>query len=167
MGQNERIVYSFLENLIIKIYSLFDLLTKLLIEIQTLYSDWTKWPKLKSSDQLYGNRNRYIDVKMTNTIFYPSKVEKLIMNLRHDIIHNGSLECQNKIYCKCENGSIVGKYIMLVDTNDGCLDSVKNRKRFFSKTLYLNIEFPEIYIEVMTRLMTTLKEIAHLTKAST
>ena len=80
----------------------------------------------------------------------------MIINYRHEIIHNGSFEYQNKIYFEYKGKSLYEKYIYLIDYTDGNIDAVKNRKRFYSKQMKLNYELPVIYLEVLKKIKNTM-----------
>lgn len=159
-GRKTIIIYSIFENLIVKIYSIFDLMTKLVYESYHKYNDYTKWPKLVSKEILYGAKNKFYDASWNDTIYDKNKAINMIINYRHEIIHNGSFEYQNKIFFEYKKKTLNEKYIYLIDYTDGNIDAVKNRKRFYSKQLKINYELPCIYFDVLKRIENTIQRLS-------
>lgn len=152
------ITYSYLENLIIKIYGVFDFITKLLVEKNTKYEDFSKYPILKSKDILYGNAKKYItENEYSNTIYDKQEDILTIINIRNEIVHNASYEYQNKVYLQLHDGKVVEKYIYKIDSTNGTIDSVKNRRRFYSKGIKINYELPVLYQSILQKIFNTLK----------
>jgi len=156
-GYKTSTVYSYLENIIIKIYAIFDLLTKILIEKNAIYEDFHKYPVLKSKGIIYGDRLKYIDERYQDTIFNPKDAVLQIINLRNEIIHNGSLEYQAKVFFEISEKKLVGKYILLIDSTNGSIDCVKNRRRFYSKGTRINQELPNLYLNIINKIFETMK----------
>jgi hypothetical protein len=94
-SQEVCLVYSMLNNFIIYAYSCFDLLTKIAFEFENIATDFEKYPKLKSLDRLYGDKKLLKNINFDSTIFEVSSISNIIMNLRNELIHNGSWEQYN------------------------------------------------------------------------
>lgn len=158
-GESTLAIYSHLENLIVKLYSIFDLSVKLLRELKTTYQNFSTYQNLKSKNILYGDKKDIIKNdtgKYRNTILDQTSDILTIINLRHEIIHNGSFEHQSKVFFE-ESHEHTKKYILSIDTTDGCIDSVKNRKRFYSKDTKINEILPDIYIGIVCKIENTLR----------
>ncbi len=158
-GRKTIVIYSMFENMIVKLYSIFDLMTKLVIESNHEYTDYSKWPKLASKEILYGDKNKFFDLSWNGTIYEKTESINMIINYRHEIIHNGSFEYQNKIYFNYRNKELHEKYVYLIDYTDGNIDTVKNRKRFYSKGLKINYELPVIYFDVLNKIENTIQRL--------
>lgn len=148
-------IHSIAENIIIKLYSIFDLSTKLVIESISEYDDFSKWPSLKSKNKLYKDNKIFYDETWKNTIYEKSQYITLMINLRNEIIHNGSLHEKSKIFHVIENNTVTEKIIYLQDHSNGIIDRVNNRNKFYSKDYKLNQELPIIYFDVIDRIGNT------------
>lgn len=148
-------IHSIAENIIIKLYSIFDLSTKLVIESISEYDDFSKWPSLKSKNKLYKDNKIFYDETWKNTIYEKSQYITLMINLRNEIIHNGSLHKKSKIFHVIENNTVTEKIIYLQDHSNGIIDRVNNRNKFYSKDYKLNQELPIIYFDVIDRIGNT------------
>lgn len=158
-SQEVCLVYSMLNNFIIYAYSCFDLLTKIAYEFENIVIDFEKYPKLKSLDRLYGDKKFLKNINFESTIFEISSVSNIIMNLRNELIHNGSWEQHQKIFYEIKNRKIIEKFIFFPDTENGILKTYKNRKRFFGLAQKINYELPKIYSNILHRIQNTLVKI--------
>ena len=156
-GPETRMVYSFLYSLIIQIYSAFDILTKIAYELEHIQTCEYSYAKLASSKILYGSKkNLAIDV--TGTVFEKCRTTAIIENLRNELVHNATWEMNPKVFAIVNNGQIVDRHIFMPDfTAEGTLVTFKNRKRFFAAGRKVNEELPELYFDVLHRMLTTLE----------
>lgn len=155
-SQEVSLVYSMINNYIISAYSCFDLLTKIAYEFENLVSTFNSYPKLKSIKKLYGDKKDLQTINTQGTVFEATYVINIIINLRNELIHNGSWEQHQKVFYEVKNGEIIEKYIYLPDNDDGILHKFKNRKRFFENSIKLNYELPEIYKKLLNRIENTI-----------
>ncbi len=158
-SQEVCLIYSMLNNFIIYAYSCFDLLTKIAYEFEHLAVDFEKYPKLKSFDKLYGNKKELQRIEVSNTVFETSFISNIIVNLRNELIHNGSWEQHQKIFFEIKNNELTEKFIFLPDNENGILKAYKNRKRFFGLEQKINYELPIIYLDILRRIEITLTKI--------
>ena len=159
-GENTVQVFSSLHDLFITMYASLDLLTKLVFQFENMPEDYTKYPKMASRSILFGHRKRIKSIDIDKTIFEESRSTKIIENLRHELIHNGTWESVPKVHYRIENMEIVEKYIFKPDlTEVGTIEVYYNRKRFFSKENKINDILPSICTEFWERVLSTLKKI--------
>lgn len=90
-------------------------------------------------------------------MFVRSDAIKLIESLRNEVVHNGSLEQNPKVYISFENNKMVERFMLLPDYIDGNLVSVKSRKHFFSNTNKANELLPELHIIYLKEILSTIK----------
>lgn len=154
-------VYSLLENFFIKLYSLLDLFSKLKKEKESIYNNFSTYPHLKSKDYLYGNEKGFSNNK--DTIYEKNKNINLLIELRHSLIHDGTLAYKNFIYFVVNDKSEISKkFLPMIDHSDGKIHSLKFRKRFYSNNDTLNQFLPEFYIDILQRLLKTVIKIKEL-----
>jgi len=159
-GENTVQVFSSLHDLFITMYASLDLLTKLAFQFENMPEDYTKYQKMKSKSILFGHRNRIESIDIDKTIFEENRSTKIIENLRHELIHNGTWESVPKVHYLIENREIVEKYIYKPDlTEVGTIEICVNRKRFFSKENKINDILPSIFTEFSERVLATLEKI--------
>lgn len=148
-------LFSLLENFFVKLYSILDLLTKLIYEKKSIYSDFSQYQKLKSKEKIYGDI-KYTDI-YKNTIYDKDSNINLLINLRHEIIHNGSFMYQNYLYFSFDdNKNLYEKFIFLMDTENGNFCTVKNRKKFYSNDIKLNYILPSFYFAILEKIKQTI-----------
>lgn len=154
-----RLVFNMLHSLIIQLYSIFDITTKIALELENIRSCGNQYVRLASRGKLYGCKK---DLKLdkTGTIFEGARVLSIIENLRNELVHNATWEMNPKVFFIKEKGKLIERRIHLPDfTEEGNLVTYKNRKRFFASGKTVNEELPAIYLEVMNRLYKTIDEL--------
>lgn len=153
---DSRMVFSFLYSFIIQSYSVFDLLTKITYEIENLKTCESSYERLASSGRLYGDKGR-LKIDKVGTVFEKCKTTSIIENLRNELVHNATWEMNPKIFIRADDGKIVERYIFFPDvTEEGTLQTFKNRRRFFFDGKKVNDELPKLYFDVMKRVHHTL-----------
>lgn len=150
-------IFSLLENFFVKLYSIFDLFAKLYFEKTVIYNDFSKWPHMKSKGILFGDKNKFDKTIIKNTIFDVNDDIKLLINLRNNIIHDGTFMYQNRIYFSYKENKLVEKYILMMDHYNGIIDKVGNRNRFYNNDLKLNYYLPVFYIRIIERIYNTIR----------
>lgn len=153
---DSKMVFSFLYSFIIQSYSTFDLLTKITYEIENLKTCEASYERLASSGRLYGDK-RKLKIDKGGTVFEKCKTTSIIENLRDELVHNATWEMNPKIFIRPEGGRVIERYIFFPDvTEEGTLQTYKNRKRFFFDGKKVNDVLPKLYFDVMERVYCTL-----------
>ena len=155
-GPHSQMVYGFLYNFIIQSYSMFDVLTKIIYELEHINTCEYSYAKLASRKILYGDKKN-LKIKTTGTVFEKCRTTSIIENLRNELVHNAVWEMNPKIYVDVDGKSIVSRYIFFPDfTTEGTLETFINRKRFFSAGNKVNDILPDLYFDIMRRIYLTL-----------
>ncbi|WP_345954049.1 hypothetical protein [Mucilaginibacter sp. PAMB04168] len=148
-------IFSYVNYLFISLYSQMDYVAKICYELEHLKVVYKKYDRLQSSGILVGDANRLSFKKAQGTIFEECPNMRLIQTLRNEIIHDGSFENTPKVFQLFKDNKMVEKYIFLPDHTNGFIDSIKSRKRFFSKGIKLNECLPELITDFWKRMLTT------------
>lgn len=154
-GANTASIFSNLYNIFITFYSTFDLLTKISYELQYIETDFGKYPKLKSSNILFGDKKRLDINNHPDSIFESNEIITMVSNIRNELIHNGSWETNPKVFICYKDFIPIEKWIFFPDMIAGNIVSYKNRKRFFSSESRINIELPQIVNELINKINST------------
>jgi len=157
-GQVTSDIVSIVNSLFINFYSQLDFISKIIFEFERLETNFKIYPKLKSSNILYGD-NKKFSIEKSGTVFESSVTINLILTLRNEIVHNASIDNLPKIYQVFKNGIIVEKYMLLPDTENGRLKTFKSRRRFFYNDNKLNELLPTLVSDFWKRLNLTLSNI--------
>lgn len=158
-GQNTATLFSNLYNVFITLYSTFDLVTKIAFELENIQNDFSNYPKLASSSVLFGAKNRINTIDNKDTVFEKCELINIVVNIRNELIHNGSWEMNPKVFMEFKDEKIVNKWILFPDTDNGNICSFKNRKRFFGKREKINERLPNIVLEILNRMNKTVMKI--------
>lgn len=171
-GISQRYTYHMLNSFFITIHSSFDIITKLSFELEKLKYDENINKKFKEYRMLNCNgiifdkkgRSKIEHIKRDNTIFYLEEKEiniKIIESIRNDLVHNMVLSPFSYVYLYIKNKKIIEKFILMpdFDKTTGRFCRYKNRNKFYSTEDKLNDKLPEIYIDVLHKLINTLSNI--------
>lgn len=145
------------ETFFTKMYSILDLMVKIVYELENPTNDFSSIKKLKCSEKLWGDRKRTTLKNAPKTIFEDCESIRIIEALRNEAVHNGSWEFRPLLFLKVENKEIVERYMLFPDFDEGRLSTVKNRKHFFSQETKINDALIAIHDEFYNRLLNTLK----------
>lgn len=156
-SQEARYLSSLLESYFTKAYSILDILTKIVYEFENKHDSFDSFKKTKSAKILWGDRKRLSIKDEPQTIFVRSNTVKIIEALRNEVVHNGSLEQNPKVFVTLENNEIVERFMLLPDFIDGNLATVKNRKHFFSECNRANDLLPQIHLDYLKEILSTIK----------
>lgn len=153
-GEITALLFSQINSLIIKAASILDLVSKIHCEYKSELPGFSRIAKLRSIKVLYqGYKNFDVGV-------IQNKVFNMIFSLRHELVHNGSID-NNHIYFETKNGKVIKKWIPLQDfSKEGHLIKSNNRRSFFSQGNELNRVAP-IGIHILLKWL--LKTIKNLT----
>lgn len=149
----------YVETFFIKIYSVLDMMVKIIYELENPINDFQKMSKLRSAEKLWGDRKKLKINKLTNTIFEDGAAITMIESLRNEVVHNGSWEFRPSVYLKIERNEVIERYMLFPDFDEGRLSTAKNRKHFFSTETKVNDVLINIHNEFYSKLLFTLKTI--------
>ena len=148
------------ESFFTKMYSILDILVKILYELENPVSDFTSMNKLKCSEKLWGDRKKLNINKLSNSIFQEDcETIKIIETIRNECIHNGTWENFPKVFAVIENYKIIERYMLFPDKKNGRFCTIKNRKHFYSQNTKINDILIKIHDDFYKRLLITLKYI--------
>lgn len=155
-GPEAYIASSTLSSYFTKTYSILDLITKLTFELNNLCTSFEKYPKLRSTKILYGERKHILKVK-PNTIFEHDETIHAIESIRHEVVHNGTWEAIPTIFIKVKNGIPVEKFMLFPDLKNGYYEKYVNRYHFYSQGKTVNNELPIIHKNFEWKVRNTLQ----------
>ena len=156
-SQESRNLSSLLESYFTKAYSILDMLAKIKYEFENKCDSFENFKKTKSANILWGDRKRLAIKDEPDTVFIRSNTVKLIESLRNEVVHNGSLEQNPKVFIVFENNEIIERFMLLPDYIDGNLSTVKNRKLLFSNGNKANKVLPELHFAYLKEILNTVK----------
>lgn len=148
-----------LETFFTKLYSVLDLMVKVIYELEHPVSDFSRITKLKSAKKLWGDRKEITIDKCAGTIFEDCEILRQIESIRNEVVHNGSWESNPTVFLRIEDKKIVERYMVFPDFIEGRLATVKNRRHFFSVGTKVNDALVLIHHEFYRRLLATLQYI--------
>lgn len=146
-----------LHGLIMNIYAILDIATKVIFEIENFSQNFSRIYKLKSSNITFGKSNNINKLAKEDTIFERSGVINKIEFLRNEIIHNGSIEAIPKLFFIYKEDKLIKKIMYCPDYNEHDFVRIKNRARFYSKRNSFNEEIRDICIDFLFRLELSIK----------
>jgi hypothetical protein len=141
----------------IRLHSLLDYVTKLVHEIEHLRADFSSYPKLSSSNILFGDRRRTGWGQAAGTLFEPGEPVTEIELLRNLVIHDGLLDDMPKVYKVVQNGRTIEKFVLMPDRTDGRLERFKNRTLFYSRDDKINLRLPALISDFQAKQLLTLQ----------
>lgn len=152
-------IFAFLTFVFVRMHSLLDYTVKLALEVEGLPKDFSKYPKMRSSNEQFGSRKKVSFNKLPGSLFEECEFITWIETLRNHLIHDGLLDDMPKAYEQIENGAAVEKFLLFPDMTGGRFDRYGNRSLFFSREDKINLRLPEILKEFQERLKVTLEGI--------
>ena len=158
-------LFSTLGFLFIRLHSLLDYLAKLACEVERLPKDFKYYPKLASSNFLFGDRKKLKKLKLEKvkgTLFEPCEEVAEVELIRNLIIHDGLLDDMPKAYEVIEGGKAVERFVLMPDRKNGQFDRFKNRRRFYGSEDKINLRLTILVRGFQNRQIETLKAIRAL-----
>lgn len=152
-------IFALLTFVFVRMHSLLDYTVKLALEAEGLPKDFSKYPKMRSSNEQFGSRKKVSLNKLPGSLFEDCEFITWIETLRNHLIHDGLLDDMPKAYEQIENGGAVEKFLLFPDMTGGRFDRYGNRSLFFSREDKINLRLPEILKEFQERLKVTLEGI--------
>lgn len=148
---------SLLESYFTKAYSILDITTKIAYEFEYTYETFDSFKKAKSASILWGDRKKLSIKDEEKTVFVRNNTIKLIEALRNEVVHNGSLEQNPKVFIAFKNDEIIERFMLFPDYFNGNLTTVKNRKHFFGAGNKINDILPNIHFDYLHEILNTVK----------
>jgi len=155
-------LFSTLGFLFIRLHSLLDYVAKLACEIQRMPSDFSKYPKLASSNFLFGDRKRLKLNKVPDTLFEPCDEVTEVEVIRNLLIHDGLLDDMPKAYEVIEGGQTIERFVLMPDRKNGQFERFKNRHRFYGREDKINLRLTTLVRGFQARQVETLTAIRTL-----
>ena len=152
-------LFALLTFVFVRMHSLLDYTVKLALEAESLPSDFTKYPKMRSSNEQFGSRKKVSFNRMAGSLFEECGFITLIETLRNHLIHDGLLDDMPKAYERIESGNAVERFLLFPDMVEGRFERFGNRNLFFSLESKINERLPEMLMEFQVRLKVTLERI--------
>ena len=115
-------LFSTLGFLFIRMHSLLDHLAKLACEIKSIRTDFKSYPKLASSNFLFGDRKKLKKLareRVAGTLFEACDEVIEVELIRNLLIHDGLLDDMPKAYEAIEGGKAIERYVLMPDRRDG------------------------------------------------
>ena len=148
-----------IETFFTKIYSILDVMVKIIYELENPVVNFESIKKLKCSQKIFGDKKEISINQKEGSIFEDCEIIKQIKDIRNEVVHNGTWELNPKFYLVVNNNRIERRYMMFPEFEEGLLSRVKNRGRFFSSGKTINEAIVEIHDEFYKRLLDTLRYI--------
>lgn len=151
-------IFALLGFIYIRLHSLLDYSTKLVIEVEHLKTNFEKHPRLSSKNSLYSDRKRISFNGEKGTLFEKCTDLTEVEAVRNHLIHDGLLDDMPKAYRDIFNGKCVEKYILFPDRGDeGRFDAFSNRNLFYGREDKINLRLPVLVSNFQLRLVQTLQ----------
>lgn len=145
-------ILSHLSFIFIRLYSLLDYTTKLVVELEKLRSVFDRYPKLASANFLYGDRDKVSFCGQPDTLFENCDLIREIDIYRNLLVHDGLLDDMPKIYKVVRDGRTIEKFILMPDRGvEGRFEKFKNRGLFYSREDKINLRLPSMIEEFQLR----------------
>ena len=148
-----------LETYFTKAYSILDVLCKIAFEIENPNKDFTTYKKLRCAKVLWGDRKRLNMKNTPKTVFENTDTVKMIEAIRNEVVHNGTWELNPKVFVSVDDGEIKERFMLFPDFREGHLDTVINRRHFFSGNIKVNNILPTIHTEYLQMILNTVKHL--------
>ncbi|QJW83586.1 hypothetical protein HK414_04090 [Ramlibacter terrae] len=141
----------------VRLHSLLDCLTKLVVEIEKLRSDFKMYPKLASSGALFGAHKYHGWNGKNGTLFKRSDTVDEVELFRNHIIHEGPLDDMPKAYKAIQGGVAVEKFVLLPNRAGAQFARYKNRHLFYGAEDRINLRLPTLLADFQERQVKTLE----------
>lgn len=90
----------YLETFFIKLYSILDMVVKIIFELENPIEIFDAIKKMKSSEKLWGDKKRLHINNCSGTVFEDCETVRMIESLRNEAVHNGTWEFRPRVYIK-------------------------------------------------------------------
>lgn len=145
--------------LFIRMHSLLDYLTKLAREVESLRTDFATYPRLASSNILFGHKHRLGIANLTGTLFEACDEVAEVERVRNLVIHDGLLDDTPKAYEVIRGGKAIERFVLMPDVRDAQFERFKNRRLFYGGEDKINLRLTRLVRAFQARQVATLKAI--------
>lgn len=140
-----------------KIVSFLDFSTKYITDLSNIKPGMTSW-KSKASDVSFG-KWKHVPLAKGTPLCELSDELRLIMSLRDETVHNGTIDHFSRVYEHASAGKVIRRFVLMPDYQRGRLLTAGGRKRFYSQDNHLNAILPDILSKIYTDTLTSLDQI--------
>lgn len=145
--------------LFIRMHSLLDYLTKVAREVENLRTDFDAYPRLASSNVLFGDKHKLRIGGQAGTLFEACDEVAEVERIRNLLIHDGLLDGTPKAYEVIRKGVAVERFVLMPDAGGGQFEKFKNRRLFYSREDKINLRLVGLVRVFQLRQVETLKAI--------
>lgn len=157
-----RDVHVCVENYFIKANAVLDLFCKIVYEIENIRDDFSIVPRFKSKDKLWSAKRFLKMNKLPGTIFEECDIINMIIAIRNQVIHNGTLEIYPKMFYRLQNKQIIERFILFPDMEGAHFVTFKNRNHFYHNRHKVNDFLIAVHKEFLNRVLTTAESLLKL-----
>ena len=155
-------VNAYINTIIITLASICDIMTKIAIELEGMSTlDFTKYPKMLSANSTYGDCRRLPDaLKQKGTYFAADRSAAIVKveTLRNEIVHNGSLDFNARMYYGIKGDEIENWILVPSFKEDGNFSTYNGRKKFYDDPKRIwNTELPAMTMDFLVESEDTLQ----------
>ncbi len=140
-------------------HSLLDYLTKLAREVESLRTDFATYPKLASSNVLFGDKHKLRIGNHAGTLFETCDEVAEVERIRNLLIHDGLLDDMPKAYEVIKKGVAIERFVLMPDASGAQFERFKNRRLFYSREDKINLRLTGLVRAFQRRQIETLKAI--------
>ena len=159
---NVTILFSTLGFLFIRLHSLLDYVAKFAYEVERIPTDFSGYPRLASSNILFGGRKRLKLNKTSGTLFEDCEHVAEIELVRNLLIHDGLLDDMPKAYEIIKGGRAIERFVLMPDRRNGQFERFKNRHRFYGGEDKVNLRLTNLIRSFQARQVATLQAVRTL-----
>jgi len=145
--------------LFIRMHSLLDYLTKVAREVESLRTDFATYPKLASSNVMFGDRHKLRIGNQAGTLFETCDEVAEVERIRNLLIHDGLLDDVPKAYEVIKKGATIERFVLMPDASGAQFERFKNRRLFYSREDKINLRLTGLVRAFQARQIETLKAI--------
>ena len=170
-GEFETSLHVLLNSIFVSYASVFDLLSKVAREEYVFDKyDFTSYKEMKSNSVLYNFNMRDIaqSLKGEGMLFSAPLVVRKFCTFRNEYVHNGPWDMRACVYYMAVNGEPADVIIYSPDMDDyGNFIKSGSRNKFYSQSNRINIQLPDMIIELTEIIRNTITELSNLYQAKT
>lgn len=152
-------LFANLNFIFIRLHSLLDYVVKLAIEIERPQTDFTRYGRMQSHAQQYGDRRRLPYNGAVGTVLEACEFMVMVESLRNHLIHDGLLDERPKVYERLAAGKVVERFVLLPDMREGRFERSGGRGLFYGGEDKINLRLPALILEFEARLAATLEQV--------
>ena len=159
-------VNAYINTIIINMASSCDIMTKIAVELSEMTQvNFDSYPRMQSANVTYGYAKKLPEaLRKEGTCFATIRpvVIKKVETIRDEIIHNGSLDFNARIYYGYKNDEFEKWILMPSFSEEGTFTSFRGRKKFYdSPTRTWNKELPILVKDFLVIALATIKVLSN------